>query len=75
MNQLLSMSLVPREQLHEILTIVHLQQNGQQDLLSLAVTIHEILSYYETKLVTQVEAIDPGLILTLQSQWLQKVQL
>ena len=65
MNQLLPMSLVPREQLHEILTIVHLQQNGQQDRLSLAVPIQEILSYYETKFVTQVEAIDAGLILTL----------
>ena len=65
MNQLLPMSLVPREQLHEILAIVHLQQNGQQDRLSLAVPIQEILSYYETKLVTQVEAIDAGLILTL----------
>ena len=65
MNQLLPMSLVPREQLHEILTIVHLQQNGQQDRLSLAVPIQEILSYYETNLVTQVEATDAGLILTL----------
>ena len=43
MNQLLPMSLVPREQLHETLTIVHLQQNGQQDRLSLAVPIHDIL--------------------------------
>ena len=65
MNQLVPMSLVPREQLHEVLTIVHLQQNGQQDRLSLAVPIQEILSYYETKLVTQVEAIDAGLLLTL----------
>ena len=65
MNQLLPMSLVPSEQLHEILTIVQLQQNGQQDRLSLAVPIQEILSYYETKLVTQVKAIDAGLLLTL----------
>ena len=65
MNQLLPMSLVPRQQLHEILTMVHLQQNGLQDRLSLAVPIQDILSYYETKLVTQVEAIESGLILTL----------
>ena len=65
MNQLLSMSLVPREQLHEILMVVHLQQNGQRDQLSLAVPIQMILSYYETKPVTQVEAIDTGLIITL----------
>ena len=65
MNQLLPMSLIPREELNEILTIVHLQQNGQQDRLSLAVAIQEILSYYETKLVTQNEATDAGLILKL----------
>ena len=59
------MSLVPRQQLLEILTMVHLQQNGLQDRLSLAVPIQDILSYYETKLVTQVEAIESGLILTL----------
>ena len=39
MNQLLPMSRVPRVQLHEILTIVHYQQNGQQERLSLAVPI------------------------------------
>ena len=65
MNQLLPMSLVPHQQLHEILTMGHLQQNGLQDRLSLAVPIQDILSYYETKLVTQVEAIESGLILTL----------
>ena len=65
MNQLLPMSLVPRQQLHEILTMVHLQQNGLQDRLSLAIPIQDILSYYETKLVTQVEAIESGLIPTL----------
>ena len=59
------MSLVPRQQLHETLTMVHLQQNGLQDRLSLAVPIQYILSYNETKLVTQVEAIESGLILTL----------
>ena len=65
MNQLLPMSLVPRQQLHEILTMVHLQQNGLQDRLSLAITIQDILSYYETKLATQVEAIESGLIPTM----------
>ena len=65
MNQLLPMSLVPRQQLHEILTMVHLQQNWLQYRLSLAVPIQDILSYYETKLVTQVEANESGLILTL----------
>ena len=72
MNQLLPMSLVPREQLHESLTIVHLHQNGQQDRLSLAVPIQAILSHYETQLVTQVEAIDAGLILTLATPMASK---
>ena len=65
MNQLLSMSLLPRQQLHEIFSMVHLQQNGLQDRLSLAVPIQDILWYYETKLVTQVEGTESGLILTL----------
>ena len=54
-----------RQQLHEILTMVHFQQNGLQDRLSLAVPIQDILSYYETKLITQIEAIESGLILSL----------
>ena len=65
MNQLLPMSLIPTDQLEEILTLVHLEQNGKSDRLSLAIPITDILSYYETKLVTQVDAIDEGLILTL----------
>ena len=56
MNQLLPVSLVPRAQLNENLTIIHLQQNGLEDRIPPAVPIQEMLSYYETKLVTQVEA-------------------
>ena len=64
MNQLVPMSLVPRQQLNEIFTMVGLQ-NGLQDRLSLAVPIQDILSSYKTELVTQFEAIESGLTLTL----------
>ena len=61
MNQLLPMSQLPRAQLKEILTRVCVQQIGLEDRLFLAVPIQEIFSYYETKLVTRVEAIKSGL--------------
>ena len=75
MNQLLPMSLVRRQQLHEILTMVLIHQNGLQDRLSLAVSIQDFHPYNEANLATPVEANESGLNLTLARPMASKAQL
>ena len=64
-NQYLPISLIPREQLRHILTTIHLGESGNADRLTLAIPPQEILSYYESKLVTNVVPTKAGLMLTL----------
>ena len=64
-NSFLPMSLIPREQLYKVLQIVQLMESGKQDRLTLAIPSQDMLSYYETKLITNVRATDAGLLLTL----------
>ena len=64
-NQFLPISLIPREQLHEILNTIHMGESGNADHLTLAIPPQEILSYYESQLVTNVVPTKAGLMLTL----------
>ena len=62
---LLPMSLVPRATLLQILDDIHLSQARSNDHLTLALSIDNLLRYYETPLVRRAESTTDGLLLTL----------
>ena len=62
---LLPMSLVPRDTLLQILDALHLSQGRTDEHLTLALSLNNILRYYETPLVTRAETTEDGLLLTL----------
>ena len=59
------MSLLPKDSLFRILEIVAKEQAMSEDLLSLAIPLNDILSYYEAQLLRDNLTIDEGLLMTL----------
>ena len=64
-NKVIPMSLLPRSMLFEILQKVALTQVHQTDRLTLAIPTNQILTYYETKIITNVAVVNSGMIFTL----------
>ena len=64
-NKVIPMTLLPRSMLFEILQKVALAQVHQTDRLTLAIPTNQILTYYETKILTNVALVKSGMIFTL----------
>ena len=62
LNNYLPMSLVPRQSPSTILNNFELEQWRQKDKLSLALSMDEIIAYYESKLLRDVIVVKQGLI-------------
>ena len=61
-NEFLPISLVPREHLEKVLVSVQRSLGHDDQMLSLAIPINKILTYYETKLLREVTTNDLGLV-------------
>ena len=65
---LLSMSLISIDSLLGLLESVAIQQSKNEDRLSLAIPMTDLLSYYDSRLLDDVIAVPEGLLLTLNIQ-------
>ena len=63
--KVIPMSLLPRSMLFEILQKVALTQVHQTDRLTLAIPTNQILTYCETKILTNVAVVNSGMIFAL----------
>ena len=63
-NKVIPMSLLPRSMLFEILQKVASTQVIQTDRLTFAIPTNQILTYYETKILTNVAVVNSGMIFT-----------
>ena len=61
----LPMSLVPTESLLAILRSVAMQQTTAEDTLSLAIPMSDLLSYFDSKLLSDAITVEEGLLMTL----------
>ena len=61
-NEFLPISLVPREHLEKILVSVQRSSGNDDQMLSLAISINKILTYYESKLLREGTTNDLGLV-------------
>ena len=64
-NILIPMALLPRSNLEEILRDVNHWQSDTNERHSLAIPITQILTYYETKILRNVDIVDDGMYFTL----------
>ena len=64
-NKLIPMALLPRSDFEEILRDVNHWQSETNERLSLAIPITQILTYYETKILINVDIVDNGMYFTL----------
>ena len=64
-NKLIPMAILPRSDLEEILRDVNYWQSDTNERLSLAIPITQILTYYETKVLRNVDIVDNGMYFTL----------
>ena len=64
-NKLIPMALLPRSDLEEILRVVNHWQSDTNERLSLAIPITQILTYYERKILRNVDIVDDGMYFTL----------
>ena len=64
-NKLIPMALLPRSDLEEKLRDVNHWQSDTNERLSLAIPITQILTYYETKILRNVDIVDNGMYFTL----------
>ena len=59
------MALLPRSDIEEILRDVNHRQSDTNERLSLAIPITQILTYYELKILRNVDIVDDGMYFTL----------
>ena len=62
---LLPMALVPRTTLLQILETIHAEQAKDREHLTLALTLDNLLRYYETPLVKRAEHTEEGILITM----------
>ena len=64
-NKLIPMALLPRTALEEILEAVVIYQTKANKRLSLAIPTNQLLTYYETKILRNVDVVEDGMFFTL----------
>ena len=64
-DKLIPMALVPKTALQEILEAVVRWQTKSNERLSLGIPTNQLLTYYETKILRNVDVMEDGIILTL----------
>ena len=64
-NKLIPMALLPRTALEEILEAVVIWQTKENERLSLAIHTNQLLTYYETKILRNVDVVEDGMFFNL----------